>query len=367
MNLNIILLSISLLLSSFLSAQYFEGYIDYQIDIISKKKDNNEKVRMLYGVHGKSMRWYLKNSQYKKVYNNSDVIEEKIYDPTTNTIHEFTVKNQAYQVKDASDDPSYMMPTPAKTERIEIKGYSCSRTDYETREFTIEVYHANKLIMPDGSFNTHKVHQLDAIFKQSSVPLKIVYDYKDVTVIYRALDIKRFVLKEDIFELKEGLSTIRAGVKNELDHRLEYPSDSSFSIDIIGWMHSVNNLDTSAQMQFHNEDKHMNMIVKSLSKNKIDDKAISFDDYVLQSQNDFSAKLIDPSIKEIVSGPINGMFVRNFEMTGDDHQHDHTYYYQIGIIKGRTNYYAIACWTYAEEKGLRVPLMKKMIKSLKEL
>ena len=347
-------------------SQYFEGYIKYQIDITSKKKSGVSKVDMLYGVHGKSMKWYIKGNQYKKEYEGSNVILEKIYDPTTNTIHEFTVKRQSYQKKDAGNDPAVIKALPAKPEKIVIKGYECRRADYKSEEFDIEVYYAGKLKLAARSFKDHSVHQLDAIFKKSGIPLKIVYNYKDITVTYRATDIKRIPLSDKTFQLRSSSGKIQTGVKNELDHRLEYGIDSSYCIYVIGWMHHVTNLDQEAEMQFHNDEKHMNLILRRISVVDAKTKGENFESFVEKSEAFMRSKLYDPSIKEIISGPINDMAVKNYEMTGDNDDDDITYYYQYSIIQGTKNYYLVACWTYNDEKGPRVPLMKNMIRSVLE-
>lgn len=362
---------LSLFMFCFISAYsiYFEGEVSYQIDITAtKKKTDSHKIDMLYGIYGHSFTWFISGGQYKKVLKGSDVIEEVIYLPMNHSLNEYTVKAQKYQKKDASKDPGTLKLLPHKNDKITVKDFECRRVDFEGKDFKLEVYYSSKLKMDYKAFKDHKADYLDEILKKiKAVPLKMVYKYDDLNVVIRCTDVKRHTVEMKTFTFKKASESLQSGVKNDHEKVSIYNSDSTYSVDLMSWMKPSNedSYVTNVEIQYQNDYKHLYMMVISKSVEDLKAKGENFNDYVDFVERNFINNVKNPSMREIASKPANGMDVKYFELVGD-YDEELSFFYQIGVIKGEKNYYQVVTWTFKDNKGPLVPLMREIILSIKE-
>lgn len=360
-----ILAAIGLFFSSY--GQYFEGYVHYQISIVNVKDVPQEQINMLYSLHGKDVRWFFKGGQYKKELS-SELLEEVLYTPASNLLHEYTRKGKTYNKRSASKDPGTLEVLPFVPDKFEILGHECKRTDLKGSDFTIEISYSGKFKLDSKLYKNHKADYLDEIFRKTkSVPLKLVYRYKDVTVIYRAVELKREPLGTGVFSFKKNSEALQEGVKNELIFVEAKPESQSFSIKVPNWMRKTTELDEDLTVEIQYQDKEKPLFIKVVSTpvSEVRERGESFREYVESVERNLKMNIESPSLREITAAPIEGMEVRYYELTGDLND-EVSLYYQIGIIEGKKSFYQILVWTEIDSKGPLVPHMKRMIRSLRE-
>ncbi len=191
-----------LLLHIVLMAGEFEGYIKYKVSIDT---DGDQEARAeLEKFFGTVQYFYYKEGKYRIISNG--VWGESIYYPEDNRRYNYDSESQSYTSQDCGQDNPLVFENYLTEDVQTVMDYQCQVRVLKTHNATIMVYHSGKIRIDPGWFSDHKLDFMDEISAStSSIPLKTVYFYGDVTVTLEAEDVKHGPIDESAFILRQNI------------------------------------------------------------------------------------------------------------------------------------------------------------------
>ncbi len=181
----------------------FEGYIKYGITIDT---DGDQQAREeLEKFFGTIQYFYYKQGKYRIISNG--VWGESIYYPDDNRRYNFDASQGSYRSQDCGqDNPLVFENYESQEQEQEILDYDCNALVLKTHNATILVHYSTKIRINPEWFQNHRLDFMDVISSNtSSIPLKTVYYYGDVTVSIEAKEVKQGQLDEAAFMLRDEI------------------------------------------------------------------------------------------------------------------------------------------------------------------
>lgn len=196
------------LLTLFASAQYFEGKVVYQNKYTSKVSTVSDA--QLASMIGSIQNWYIKGGSYRsetdgtyliwQIYNNQD---NKIYTKTSNSNNVF--------YSDAAISKSENIDIAITKNALTVLGYDCDQLILTTKQGSVTFYYSSKLPVNSKLFVNHKFGDWYAYLAQANaVPLKMVMETPQMTVISTATEVKPMKLNAAMFTLPAGAEQVKS-------------------------------------------------------------------------------------------------------------------------------------------------------------
>lgn len=182
-------------------AQTFEGIIKYHNFYQSKLA--NLKSEQLNSLMGTSQEYYLKNGDYKSVFNGS-FIKAQIYFGKENKAYNLTAKSDTLYWEDYSKNKDEAISYQIQNNKDTIMGIVCNIITIKTAKSKTDYYYNAKYGVNPTLFSFHSYgNWYYIVSKVKALPMKTVYENEQFILTSTAVEIKPMNLSEKIFVIPD--------------------------------------------------------------------------------------------------------------------------------------------------------------------
>jgi hypothetical protein len=188
-----------IVLGSTLLAQQFEGKIIY--DTKYKSKSFLVSDAKLNDMMGNLQEYYFKDGNYKSVVNGS-MMEWQMYVQKENKLYTKAGGGNTIYWSDASKNPDEVISFEINKNVTRILGYKCDELILKCKSGTQKYYFSSDLKVDEKLFEKHLFGNWSEYIKHSkSLPLKVIVETGQFTLVQLATEVKPQKISSDIFEI----------------------------------------------------------------------------------------------------------------------------------------------------------------------
>lgn len=196
------------LISTNTFAQNFEGKISYKN--IYKSKVPNIADQQWTSMLGSSQEYFIKNENYKSV-GNGTLAQWQLYINSENKLYSKMSNSESAIWNDASVQGDEILKVEINKNILEILGQKCDEIIFTCKSGIQKYYYSSEQHIDAKQFENHKFgNWFDYLSKSNALPLKSVIDNAQFTLESIATEIKPMKLETTIFELPNGIKTIKS-------------------------------------------------------------------------------------------------------------------------------------------------------------
>jgi len=189
-----------LIFSSIVSlAQTFEGKVSYQNTY--KSKIPNVTDDLLTGMMGTSQEFNFKGGNYRSV-SNGTFLQWQLYLRKDNKLYTKFSNSSSILWNDGAVNPDSVLKTELNKEVVDILGYTCDELILTCKSGVQKYYFNSKLQIDPKLFENHKFgNWYDYLLQSKAVPLKMIIDNAQFSVVSTATNIQSGKIDDQIFGL----------------------------------------------------------------------------------------------------------------------------------------------------------------------
>ena len=189
-------------------AQSFEGEIVYQNAYRSKFPNLSDL--QLTTLLGSIQDYYIKDGNYKSETNGA-LLKWQLYINADNKLYNKFSKSDTLQWNDASVNKDSVLSIEKNLGVTEILGYKCNELVLNCKNGMERFYFSDKLPVDSKLFINHALNNWYAyLSKANALPLKIIIDNYQFTMVSIATEIKPVKLDKAMFILPAGTKSIKS-------------------------------------------------------------------------------------------------------------------------------------------------------------
>lgn len=201
----IISLFVSLVITSTLFGQTFEGKITYRNSY--KSKMPNVTDQQFTSMMGDTQEYSIKGGDYKSVANGT-FLQWQQYVNADNKLYTKMATSDAILWNDGSINQDEVLEAKLNKGVTTILGYSCDELILRCKSGIQKFYFNSQLAVDPKSFEKHKYGNWhEFIFRSKALPLKFTIDNGQFTLESAAVEVKPMQLDMNIFLLPKNITT----------------------------------------------------------------------------------------------------------------------------------------------------------------
>lgn len=188
--------------------QNFEGKITYSNTY--KNKNPQMTDQQWLSMMGGTQEYYIKGGNYKSVTNGT-LMQWQLYVNSENKLYSKMSNSETVFWNDGLTNPDPIISIKLNKNVIKILGYECDELIL-TCKSGIQKYYFNSILKIDVSlFENHKFgNWYDFLKESNSLPLKMIIDNAQFTMVNIATEVKEMKLNEKDFQLPENTKTAKS-------------------------------------------------------------------------------------------------------------------------------------------------------------
>jgi hypothetical protein len=189
-------------------AQTFEGKIVYKNSYKSKMPNvTNEQFTTMMGA---TQEYFIQNGNYKSVTNGS-YLEWQLYVNKDNKLYTKMAKSETLLWNDGAVNAEEVLKCELNKDVIEVLGYKCDELILTCKCGIQKYYFSKKLLVDTALFVNHKFgNWYEFLLKSNSLPLKTIVNNGQFVMESIATEVKEMKLEKTMFELVEGVKTMKS-------------------------------------------------------------------------------------------------------------------------------------------------------------
>jgi hypothetical protein len=193
------ILVIAVLVMSIGNAQNFEGKITYQNAYTSKIP--NATSEQFTGMMGSIQEYFIKGDSYKSAMNGS-YSQWQLYVPTENRLYTKVAVSDTLMWSDGNSNPDEAVKYEMQKSQVEILSYKCDALVVQTKTGKATYYFSKKIKVDPKLYKNHLYGSWALVIEQTkSLPLKIVMETPQFTLVSTAVEVKKMKIEESILAL----------------------------------------------------------------------------------------------------------------------------------------------------------------------
>ncbi len=201
----ILTISIAILISVAVFGQNFEGKVVYKNSYISKLP--NIKDEKFNSLMGNTQEYFIKGGDYKSVTNGT-FLQWQLYINKDNRLYNKMSNSETIFWNDGSVNDDSIIEVQLNKETTEILGYKCDELILTCKSGIQKYYFNSKLSVDSKLYTNHKNGNWYEYLKlTNSLPLKVVVDNKQFSMVSIATEVLPLKLNSSTFQLPLNAKT----------------------------------------------------------------------------------------------------------------------------------------------------------------
>ena len=205
----VFLLPFMLFLSSYASAQFFEGYVKYihHLEITDTTMSKND-IFLSHSL-GSASTLYIKGTDYHWTFANCQM-ESQTYLAASNLLYEKYPKSDTLYTHSAAVENEVILKEELKASKVSVLGDKCQLLAIKSKfikENAIRgrmYYFAKKYPLHPDFFKKFKMNNNNLIFaKMGYLPLRFTVIYPTFRITYHAIEVKQTKVDEKLFDMSK--------------------------------------------------------------------------------------------------------------------------------------------------------------------
>ena len=194
--------------SLFIFAQSFEGDIVYQNVVKSKLPTVNDQ--QLQAMMGNTSNYYISGSDYKSETNGTLILWQ-MYISGDHKLYTKLSNSETILWNDATVNPDSVISSEMHPGVEDVLGYKCDELVLNCKSGVQKFYFSAKLPLDSKLYANHAYGNWYAyLSKTNAVPLKMIIDNAQLTMISIATEVKPMHLDKTFFKLPTGVKTAKS-------------------------------------------------------------------------------------------------------------------------------------------------------------
>jgi hypothetical protein len=187
----------------FAQAQSFEGKVVYHNTYKSKIASLNDQ--QLTSMMGNTQDWYIKDGDYKSETDGT-FAKWQLYINKDNKLYSKLANSEAILWNDGAANADSVISVELHSNVVEILGYMCEELVLNCKSGVQKYYFSTKLPIDSKLYLNHKYgNWYSYLSKSNAVPLEMIIETAQLTLISIATEIKRMKLDQAMFVLPTGV------------------------------------------------------------------------------------------------------------------------------------------------------------------
>jgi hypothetical protein len=187
------------------NCQNFEGKITYTVSCKSKTTAKTDKA--FNDKYGSLHEFYIKDGNFKSI-ENSTTYDWNIYISKQNKLYRKYPNNKVIGIRDCATTYEYPVKIQLTKDSINILGYNCHEIIISYKCKIYKFYYSSDVAMDSGLFVDDNFEAwYEFISRTSALPLKIIVEADDHTLVKTAIKIEKIPINKTMFVLAKGTKT----------------------------------------------------------------------------------------------------------------------------------------------------------------
>lgn len=188
--------------------QAFEGKITYQNSY--KSKISNVQDQQFNSMMGTTQEYIIKGGDYKSTSNGS-MVQWQLYISNDNKLYNKMSNSETIFWHEGNTNQDSVMSVEINKGVTEILGYKCDEVILTCKSGVQKYYFNQKIAVDISLYENHIFGNWYEFLKVSkSLPLKLIVETQQFTMVGEATDIKELKLDDNEFQLPENVKTAKS-------------------------------------------------------------------------------------------------------------------------------------------------------------
>lgn len=190
------------LISTCIKAQFFEGCLTYKNSYTSKLPAVTSE--MLVKMAGDTGRYFIKEGSYKSLLNGFTT-EWQVYSQTENKLFTKMKNSKTVYWNDAAINNDTVLNYEILKNADTVLGYTCDMLVLHCTSGDQKYIYNNTITVNEKPFKSHAYgNWYNYVSITGALPLKMILETKEFTMISEAVEVKPIKLEADFFNLPSG-------------------------------------------------------------------------------------------------------------------------------------------------------------------